>query len=221
MSKTSVTKSSFCAITERRQIENVGLNVAIHGTVDTSVLLWTAADTINSGPPDPPANTPEVTPVPGSQGTPQALASWATILHSVTLGTVITLLRRGMWQVELGLTCTGGDVLASRLAAGIAFNPTPAQLLAASNPINTAGPEIKMGQDISVAALLQGGINLAVTLVVSDMDAGANRSVALPTVPRTLRFLATNGAGAVVAATDILEATAKYRVTYTGDVMGR
>jgi hypothetical protein len=167
-------------------LDNVVLNAAVVGAVSTAVLRWNAAATVNS-----------------SLGGFPAV-SWVTELNDANLGTVLTVTRRGVYHIALGLTIEASGTV----AAGISLNS--ALLTSASNPINgTAG--IVIGQDVDTPAATQTGINLAALVPISDTQAG---------VGAVFRLHANDGAAGTVAAADVIEATARYTLTYVGDLMG-
>lgn len=183
------THMQFRAVTERRSLVNTVLAAALVGSdaAEDAVLLWNAAATVNDG-------------LGG-----WAATSWVTELNSATLGTVLTILRRGVYIIELGLTAEADGRVAAAItrAAPVRDNTT--------NPVNgVAG--VLMGQDVIVPAACQTGINLEVAVPISDAQVGGGTSV--------IRFLANNGAGAILDAGDVIEATARYRLFYAGDLMG-
>jgi hypothetical protein len=185
------TQAQYRAVPERRQLDNVVLNAAIVGTASTSVLRWDAAAIVNQG-----------------LGGWPATGTWALEVNSATLGTVIDLIRRGVYHVALGLTLEAGN----NTAAGISLDAPAATLLDTAVPINTTAGIVN-GVEQTTPAATQSPFNLAMQIVISDSAvAAAARGL--------VRFHATAGGEGGAPPAGITLATARYRVTYVGDVMG-
>ena len=179
----------FIEETEDRTLVNTVLAVALVGSdaAEDATLLWLGAATVNDG----------------LGGWPAA--PWVTELNSATLGTVLTILRRGIYIIELGLTVEASGRVAAAItrAAPVRDNTT--------NPVNgVAG--VLVAQDVITPAACQTGINMEVAVPISDAQIGGGTGI--------IRFLANNGAGAIIDAGDVIEATARYRLIYAGDLMG-
>jgi hypothetical protein len=118
------THAQYRAVPERRTLVNTVLNAAIVGAVSTSVLRWNAAAVVNDG----------------LGGWPAA--AWVTETNDANLGTVLKVLRRGVYHAALGLTLQTGN----NTAAGISFEAPNATLLNTAVPINTT-PGIVQGAE--------------------------------------------------------------------------
>lgn len=183
------TQVQFRAVTERRTLDNTGLAAARVGSdaAEDGVLLWNQGATVND-----------------SLGGWPATA-WVTELNSATLGTVLTILRRGIYLIDLGGTVEASGRVVLAITRAIAARDNTGSFLN-----GVAG--VLVGQDVITPAACQTGINLQAAVPISDVQIGGGTSV--------IRFCANNGAGAVVAAAAIIEATVRYRLIYTGDLMG-
>lgn len=143
------THAQHRAVTERRQLDNVVLNAAIVGAVDTSVLRWNVAATANQG----------------LGGWPAV--AWVTEANTANNGTTLKISRRGMYHAVLGLTLEASN----DVGAGISLDAPAATLLDTAIPNNsTAG--ILLGQEQITPAATQSPFNLEVSIPISDRQAG-------------------------------------------------
>lgn len=204
------TQPQFRAITERRNLDNIGLNAALVGAVSTGVLRWNLAAFVNNGIA---AGVPPPGTWPAQNLTPTIF--WAREVNDANVGTTIKIERRGQWLATL----SANTIAAATAALGISYaTDNPAQLsapglLAADTPLNTAAG-IRQGLLVTAAAAAVSPITLTALITVSDRDAGDQQS-------GIIRFHGNDGAaGILIEEANIVDETVRFTIAYMGDVKG-
>lgn len=212
-------------LSERREAVAVGLAATFCGTAatNTNTLLWGTAPTFALGTVNrgivgagfiQNANAPGVAHTPGS---------WFTWVNSATLGTTISLMERGVYELSLG----GIQTAAAALIWAISLNGN-FTAAAAGQLITVAGVEESSGLVTTVAADTM-NINLKALIYVSEAQAGVERGlVAANTVAAatsltnhaTVRFHCSQAAGGLPLDAEILQAQVYCKIKWLGDFRG-
>jgi hypothetical protein len=138
-----------------------------------------------------------------------AATNYLVQTNSATLGTSIKLNLRGQYHMNFVCNCVGaaGPIV---VIAAIGLDLAPAALAAAPT-VATAGVKA-IGQFSAIEVITQ-SVNIAGMIMIDDSRAG---SATLGTV----RVLLSTAAGGTPANGDVVDASAGFVITRTGDLMG-
>jgi hypothetical protein len=149
-----------------------------------------------------------------NQGVPstQPAPEWISIESTATLGTIVRLLRRGIYSVELLIESKGGEIAPAGMVAGICWN-APATILTGSvGPANQSDVSVLMGGQTLLPVDVRVPIHLSTTVQVSDQQIGTGTNV--------LTFNAINAAGGPITPEISGEDSTRAVISYVDDLGG-
>lgn len=201
------TKPQYRAVTERRSLDNIGLDATLVGLNFSGVLLWDVAAFVNGGTVAGTAPAGTIPPV-----------VWAIETNSPNPvpgeGTSIKITRRGNWLATFSanVPASGGAAFGISYTTDNPLAPSTPGLTSATTPANTATGFRQAVSAVAPAATAI-PVTLAAMIAVSDRDAGDAQS-------GIIRFHGNNDAGGNIESTDVTIATVRYTIAYVGDLMG-
>lgn len=197
--------------TERRSLRVAGTGATVAGTTNTQVIAFTGVPTLVQGT----VFALSLTQVAPSGGT----GVWVNAVNDAVFGTTFKMLKRGQFRAQISAIGTAGSTVAAQI--GITIDSPAANLIATTGLTDATVGLIDYSQllGVAVASLplkAQGIVNITDTLATPTALPAAAAGAQGQGV---IRFHASTGAGAVIAAALIIT-TIRCEIDYIGDLAG-